>query len=83
MAIFNNNIANRGTVYSEVNCNVTFQAACEETFSNNLIQAGGSAICSYNNCYVTFTQNSKVTLINNKARRGYHSDGAWCYILNT
>ena len=75
MATFNDNNADRGTIYSEVNCNVTFQATCEVTFSNNLIQAIGSAICSYDNCYITFTQNSKVTFVNNKVRGGYRSDG--------
>ena len=63
MATFKDNNAKRGTIYSEVNCNVTFQAACEVTFSNNLIQAGGSAISSYDNCYITFAGNSKVTLL--------------------
>ena len=42
MATFNDNDTNRGTIYSEVNCNVTFQAACEVTFSNNSVQADGS-----------------------------------------
>ena len=68
MAIFNDNNANSGTIYSEINCNVTFQAACEVTFSNNSVQANGSAISSSDNCYITFTGNSKVTFINNKVK---------------
>ena len=67
MAAFNDNNAYRGTIYSEVNCNVTFQAACEVTFSNNSIQADGSGIYSSSG-HITFTGNSKVKFINNKVR---------------
>ena len=68
MAIFNDNNANSGIIYSEVNCNVTFQAACEVIFSNNSVQANGLAISSSGNCYITFTGNSKVIFINNEGR---------------
>ena len=46
MATFDDNNAISGTIYSEVNCNVTFQAACEVKFSNNSVPRYGSAIYS-------------------------------------
>ena len=66
MATFNDNNANSGIIYSEVNCNVTFQAACEVTFSYNSVKHCGSSISSSDNCYITFTGNSKVIFVNNK-----------------
>ena len=67
---FNDNDATSGTIYSEVNCNVTFQASSEVTFSNNSVQEYGSAIYSKENCHIICTGNSKVTFINNEVR-GY------------
>ena len=71
MATFNDNDATRGVIYSEVNCNVTFQAACEVTFSNNSVKKYGSAICSSDKCHITFAGNSKVTFTNNEVREYY------------
>ena len=68
MATFNDNSATYGTIYSEVNCNVTFQETSEVTFSNNSVQEHGSALYSYDNCHIIFTGNAKVTFINNKAK---------------
>ena len=67
MATFNGNNAYRGTIFSVFNCNVTFQAACKVTFSNNLVGRRGSAIHSSGG-RITFTGNSKVNFINNEAR---------------
>ena len=67
---FNDNDATRGIIYSEVNCNVIFQASSEVIFSNNSVQEYGSAIYSKENCHIICTGNSKVTFINNEAR-GY------------
>ena len=72
MATFNDNNANRGTIYSEINCNVTFQAACEVTFSCNSVQADGSAICSSRG-HITFTRKSTVKFINNTVAGYWHS----------
>ena len=74
MVIFNNNTATSGIIYSEVNCNVTFQETCEVTFSSNLAKGRGSAIYSSDNCHITFTESSKVTFINNEvgSRRNRH-----------
>ena len=66
MAIFNDNHAINGIIYSEVNCNVIFQETSEVTFSNNSVQRMGSSLYSSNNCHITFTGNAKVTFINNK-----------------
>ena len=74
MATFNDNNANSGTIYSKVNCNVTFQAACEVTFSNKIVNRYGSAIYSIDG-HITFTGNSKVKFIDNEIRR-YYNGGA-------
>ena len=66
MATFNDNDATNGIIYSEFNCNVTFQETSEVTFSNNSVQEHGSALYSSDNCHITFTGNAKVTFINNK-----------------
>ena len=65
IATFNDNDATNGTIYSEVNCNVTFQETSQVTFSNNSVQEHGSALYSSDNCHITFTGNAKVTFINN------------------
>ena len=72
MAIFNDNNANSGTIYSEVNCNVTFQAACKVSFSNNSVKISGSAIYSSHG-HITFTRKSTVKFINNKVTGYWHS----------
>ena len=66
IATFNDNNATNGIIYSEVNCNVTFQETSEVTFSNNSVQKRGSSLDSSNNCHITFTGNAKVTFINNE-----------------
>ena len=66
MATFNDNDATNGIIYSEFNCNVTFQETSEVTFSNNSVQGHGSALYSSDNCHITFTGNAKVTFINNE-----------------
>ena len=74
MATFNDNNANYGIIYSEINCNVTFQETSEVTFSNNSAHEHGSALYSSNNCHITFTGNAKVTFINNEVKvRPYFS----------
>ena len=75
IATFTDNNANSGTIYSEVNCNVTFQATCEVTFTNNIVKRRGSAIYSLLG-HITFTGNSKVKSINNEVRGGYYDGGA-------
>ena len=65
MATFNSNKAINGTIYSEVNCNVTFKATCEVTFSSNSATQCGAAIYSTDKSHVTFTGNAKVTFSNN------------------
>ena len=72
MATFNDNDATNGIIYSEVNCNVTFQESSEVTFSNNSVQGNGSALYSSNNCHITFTGNAKVTFINNEVTAHDH-----------
>ena len=79
MATFNDNNAKIGTIYSEVNCNVTFQAACEVTFSNNIVKRYGSAIYSSRG-HITFTGNSKVKFIDNEIRSYYIYDGGAIFI---
>ena len=74
IAKFNDNNANRGTIYSRVNCYVTFQATCEVTFTNNIVKRRGSAIYSLLG-HIIFTGNSKVKFINNEIRR-YSNGGA-------
>ena len=63
-AVFDNNYAKTGIIYSEDNCNVTFQGTCEVTFRNNLIKQDGSAI-AVKKSHITFTGNSNVMFINN------------------
>ena len=72
VVIFNDNDATYGTIYSQANCNVTFQATCEVTFNSNSVKQHGfgSAIYSSDNCRITYTGNSKVTFANNNAQRG-------------
>ena len=70
MAIFNDNDARNGIIYTEANCNVTFQETSEVTFGNNSVQVHGSALYSSGKCHITFTGNAKVTLINNEAIYG-------------
>ena len=77
IATFNDNNANRGTIYSRVNCYVTFQATCEVTFTNNIVKIHGSAIYSFRG-HVAFTGNSKVKSINNEVR-GDQNDGGAIY----
>ena len=67
VAIFYNNKATNGTIYTDVNCNVTFKATCKVTFSSNLVTQYGAAIYSVNDSHVTFTGNAKVTFSNNIA----------------
>ena len=67
VATFNNNKATNGIIYTEVNCNVTFKATCEVTFSSNFVTQYGAAIYSVDNSHVTFTGNAKVTFSNNIA----------------
>ena len=69
MATFNDNNATSGTIYAEVNCNVTFKATSKVTFSNNSVQEHGSTISSSDNCHITCTGNSKVTFISNEIRK--------------
>ena len=71
MATFNDNNATSGVIYSEVNCNVTFQETSEVTFSNNSVQQCGSSLYSSDNCHITFTGNAKITFISNEARGSY------------
>ena len=78
IATFTDNNANRGTIYSEVNCYVTFQATCEVTFTNNIVKMHGSAIYSFRG-HITFTGNSRVKSINNEVRGGYHNNGGAIY----
>ena len=78
IATFNDNNANRGTIYSKVNSDVIFQAACEVTFSNNIVKRCGSAIYSFRG-HITYTGNSKVKSINNEVRGGYYDDGGAIY----
>ena len=78
MVTFNDNNATNGIIYSEVNCNVTFQETSEVTFSNNSVQKRGSSLDSSNNCHITFTGNAKVTFINNEVT-GHH----WWYDSGT
>ena len=78
IATFNDNNANRGTIYSEVNCYVTFQATCEVTFTNNIVKRYGSAIYSFRG-HITFTGNSKVKSINNEVRGAYYNYGGAIY----
>ena len=79
MATFNDNDATNGIIYSEVNCNVTFQETSEVTFSNNSVQEHGSALYSSNNCLITFTGNAKVTFINNEVIAHHWYDGGTIY----
>ena len=79
MATFNDNHATNGIIYSEVNCNVTFQETSEVTFSNNSVQGNGYSLYSSNNCHITFTGNAKVTFINNKVTAHYRWHGGTIY----
>ena len=79
IATFNDNDATNGIIYSEVNCNVTFQETSQVTFSNNSVQEHGSSLYSSNNCYITFTGNTKVTFINNKVTLHHWYDGGTIY----
>ena len=65
VATFYNNKATNGTIYTEVNCNVTFKATCKVTFSSNSVTQYGAAIYSVDDSHVTFTGNAKVTFSNN------------------
>ena len=65
VAIFYNNKAADGTIYTDVNCNVTFKATCKVTFSSNSVTQYGAAIYSVNDSHVTFTGNAKVTFSDN------------------
>ena len=65
VAIFYNNKATNGTIYTDVNCNVTFKATCKVTFSGNSVTQYGAAIYSVNDSHVTFTGNAKVTFSDN------------------
>ena len=60
--LFCNNKATNGTVYSELSSNVTFNATCEVTFSNNAVTLYGTAIHSLGNSHVTFSGNSKCNI---------------------
>ena len=62
---FNNNTAINGTIYTNVNSNVTFKANCVVTFSNNSATQYGAAIYSADNSHVTFKGNSIITFSNN------------------
>ena len=79
MATFNDNDATNGIIYSEVNCNVTFQETSEVTFNNNSVQDCGSALYSSNNCRITFTGKAKVTFINNEATAVKWGEGGTIY----
>ena len=79
MATFNDNDATNGIIYSEVNCNVTFQGTSQVTFSNNSVQEHGSSLYSSNNCHITFTGNAKVTFINNEATADNWGEGGTIY----
>ena len=68
IATFNDNNATNGIIYSEVNCNVTFQETSEVIFSNNSVQEHGSTLYSSDNCHITFTGNAKVTFTNNEVK---------------
>ena len=60
MTTFDDNKAHSGTVYSEINSNITFQANCTVTFHANSARCYGSAIYSSNRSLVTLTGNSIV-----------------------
>ena len=62
---FNDNTASNGTVYCEASSNVMFKANCNVTFNSNSVTQYGAAIYSFDNSHVTFTENSKITFINN------------------
>ena len=79
MATFSDNDAINSTIYSEVNCNVTFQETSVVTFSNNSVQGHGSALYSSNNCHITFTGSAKVTFINNEVTAYHWYDGGTIY----
>ena len=66
-AMFNNNYADRGAIYSEASSNVIFTASCKVIFNNNLCVA----IYSSYKSDITFTENSFVTFSNNQNLHKY------------
>ena len=64
---FNGNKATRGTIYSEVSSNVTFNANCQVTFTSNSAILYGAAIYSSDNSHVTFTGYSNIKFNNHVA----------------
>ena len=61
---FKDNSATNGTIYSEVNSNVTFKGNCQVTFNSNSATQCGEAIYSSDNSHITFTENSNVKFNN-------------------
>ena len=74
IATFNDNNAKKGTIYSEVSSNVTFQTTCKVTFSSNSVKGYGAAIYSNSYSCVSFKENSTTEFTNNAAQYG----GAIC-----
>ena len=62
---FNDNKATNGTIHCNDSSNVIFKGTCEITFSSNSATQYGAAIYTFDNCHVTFTENSRVKFSNN------------------
>ena len=57
---FKDNSVTSGTIYSEVNSNVSFKGNCQVTFNCNSNISLGATIYSLYNSHITFTENSSV-----------------------
>ena len=64
MIIFMDNSATNGTIYSEVNSNVTFKGNCQVNFTSYLAILHGTAIYSSHNSQAAFIENSSVMFNN-------------------
>ena len=77
VAMFSDNEAAYGVLYSETNCSISFTATCKVKFSGNFRPAGqygyatehfiglGGMIFSYDNSYISFEGNSYAEFSNN------------------
>ena len=83
MTTFDDNKAHSGTVYSEINSNITFQANCTATFHANSARCYGSAIYSSNRSLVTLTGNSIVKFNSNIISDNYTIENLVAYCGGT
>ena len=60
---FNDNKATNGTIYSEASSNMIFKGICN--FNSNSATQYGTAIYSFDNSHIKFTNNAKVTFNSN------------------